>query len=563
AAIAGLFLSLVGGHPESAFHVAGVSGLWFLRELARARRRGRAFGAAIGAGVIAFALAAPALLPVLEVIPQTREARDRAAPGPHRTSNSFAEAGKSAVGAVFPDFYGRWLSPSSPSAPSFLSATVASAGGIALALAAIGLFSARREKWPLAILAAATLAIAVGIPGISDFVNRLPLFRLALNNRLASATAFLLAALAALGFEELVRSSRRAWILPLGAAALAAIALARRPALVARGVPPAPLLQSAAWFCGGLVLLWILRIALRRPAPFGAAAAALFLVFRTAETPRPSPTFRAADFYPAIPELDRIPRGEPWRIAGLGNALVPNQATLWGLEDARGYEGVNNARLVETFPLWSAAQPVWFNRVDDPNRPFLRFLNVRWLAAAPGVPTTGGRREIARGSALSLFENSAALPRAFAPRRIRFVGDPSRTVREMEANGDFADLAWIEAPGEAPREIDNGAASVRVREHGPDLVLDVDAGSPAWIVASETNWRGWRARENNARYPIRFANHAFVGFRVPAGKHRIRLEYRPASFALGLVAAAAAVAALLLAGFRGRAGAVSATGNSP
>jgi uncharacterized membrane protein YfhO len=86
---------------------------------------------------------------------------------------------------------------------------------------------------------------------------------------------------------------------------------------------------------------------------------------------------------------------------------------------------------------------------------------------------------------------------------------------------------------------------VRAREDGPDLVLDVDAAAPAWIIASETNWRGWRAREGGARYPVFFANHAFVGFRVGAGRHRVRLEYRPASFEIALVVSVAAAAALL------------------
>jgi hypothetical protein len=310
-------------------------------------------------------------------------------------------------------------------------------------------------------------------------------------------------------------------------------------------------------------VLWLLRLALRRPRSFGIAAAALFLVFRSAGTPRPTPTFRAADFYPPLPELARIPRGEPWRIAGLGNALAPNQATLYGLEDARGYEGVNNARLMETYPLWSQAQPLWFNRVDDPNRGFLKFLNVRWLAAAPGTAAPAGWREIARGRALAIFENPSALPRAFAPRRVRFVGDSSRTAAEMGSNADFADLAWIEAPGEAPREIENGSATVRVREEGPDLVLDIDAAAPAWIVASETNWKGWRAHEGNTRFPVVFANHAFVGFRVPAGKHVVRLEYRPGSFVAGIALAAAALVAAFIAGFWSRAGGASSARNSP
>jgi len=549
AAACALWLSLVGGHPESAFHVAFVAGLWFLWELTRAEKPGRAIAGAVGAGLLAFALAAPAVLPVLEALPQTAEARQRFSAAPGRTSNGAVESAKSAVGAIFPDFYGRWLSSSNPAAPSFDSATIASVGGIALALAAMGLFSGRREKWPLAILAALTLAIAAGVPGIADLVNRLPVFRLALNNRLASATAFLLAALAAIGLEELARTTlRRALLLPIVAAAAGAVALWRRPALAAHGVDPGPLVRSAAFFCGGIVLLFLGWLAARRrPAVLAPAALALFLLVRSAETPRPSPTFRAADFHPPIPELERLPRGDaPWRIAGLGDALRPNQSSLYGLEDVRGYEGINNVRLGETFPLWSTPQRLWFNRIDDPARPFLRFLNVRYVASDPSAVAPSGWREVERGPSLSIFESPGVLPRAFAPRRVRFVGDPSRTIAEMEHETDFSGVAWIEAPGERPREVENGAASVVVREDGPDLVLGVDAAAPAWIVASETNWKGWRAREGNTRFPIRFANHAFVGFRVPAGRHRIRLEYRPTSFRIGLALAAAAVLAAAL-----------------
>jgi len=77
-----IVLALLGGHPESAFHVAFVAGLYFLGELFIAGFRGRAVAAALGAGILAFALAAPAILPVLEAIPQTVEGGGRIASVP-------------------------------------------------------------------------------------------------------------------------------------------------------------------------------------------------------------------------------------------------------------------------------------------------------------------------------------------------------------------------------------------------------------------------------------------------------------------------------------------------
>lgn len=558
ASVAAIALALLGGHPESAFHGAFAAGLYFLWEWAAAGRRGKRLALAFGAAVLALALAAPAILPVLDAVPQTREGQSRMAAGV-RTSNTAGEAVRSGIGAIFPDWYGGWLTASSRFAPSFDSATAASVGGIALALAAVGLSSARREKWPLLVLAALSFAVAMGIPGIADAVNRLPVFRLALNNRLASATAFCLAALAAIGFDDLARSAaRRALLLPAAAAAAGIAVAARGSRLAARGVNPAVLFRSGGFFVAGIVALFLARLLLRRRAAhFPIAGLALFLAFRAAETPRPSPTFRSADFYPPIEELGRLPRGgDPYRVVGVGNALVPNQSSMYGLEDVRGYEAITHARLVETFPLWCVLQPIWFNRVDDPGRPFLALMNARYAIAEPAARAPAGWREVTRGASVSIFENPAALPRAFAPERVRLVANPSRTVGEMAACADFSKRAWIEGSGIAPGEIENGRAIVYTRVDGPDLMLDIDAASPAWVVVSETNWRGWRARDNNTRIPVVVADHAFVGFRVSAGRHRIRLEYRPWSFAAGVALAGAglvltAVVALRRARFSG------------
>jgi hypothetical protein len=539
ATVAALLLAFLGGHPESAFHVGFLSGLYFLGEFLFAGFRARRVAVAMAAGVLAFALAAPVMLPVVEAIPQTVEGRARLASAPV-PSHTAAESARSAAGAFFPDAYGGWLSTSSASAPSFDSATAASVGGIALALGLVGAFSARREKWILLVLAALALSVAVGFPGVANAVGRLPIFRLALNNRLASGAAFCFAALAAIGFEDLKNGGRRrALLLPLIAAGAAALVVWRGSALAGRGMDPARFYRSGAFLVAGVLAMGLLPLLLRkRPAAFSATGLAVFLLFRVAETPRLSPTFRSADFYPAIPEFARLPRGgEPYRVVGVGGALVPNQSAVYGLEDVRGYEAITHARLAETFPLWCTPQRLWFNRVDDPSRPFLSFLNARFAIAEPSATAPRGWKEVTRGPSVSIFENPAVLPRAFSPPRIRLVAGSAAVVPEMAAHSDFSRLAWIESDGERLGEVANGPATVSTREDGPDLVLDVIAEAPAWIVVSETNWKGWRAREGSTRFPVLFADQAFIGFRIPRGRHRVRLEYRPFSFMAGAILA--------------------------
>ena len=91
---------------------------------------------------------------------------------------------------------------------------------------------------------------------------------------------------------------------------------------------------------------------------------------------------------------------------------------MYGLEDVRGYEAMTLERLTETFPLWCVPQPVWFNRIDDPTKPFLSFLNVRYVIAPVGHSPPPGWNVLAEDGSLRLLENPAALPRAFVPRWI-------------------------------------------------------------------------------------------------------------------------------------------------
>ncbi len=547
-------------------HTVVASAVLFLTAVLRRFRRAgsrderlgvlRVVGSATAAGLVAVGLSAPNLFPFLEALPQTLDFQVRHNLYTKATKSlPLADVLGSAVAAVFPGLYGPvWWDPGVVHPPRFDDATGAFIGGLALGLALLGSTSRRPEARPFAILGFVAFVVALGSPGFADALAWFPLFDSAFNQRLSGVSVLCLAALSAFGLElalEDFRGRRSFFFLALGAVLLGAgLILRTRVAHTSHA-------RRFDWEIAFLVLpllLWAAAARLRhlewrfpRPSrPFLASlATALFLLPQLGTFPRLYRTFREALVYPEVEELRALPRGgEPFRTFGLGGTLLPMTSVFYGLQDPRRIPVMSNARLLETYPLFADASS-WFQRIDDANAPFLAFLNARFAIAPPDAKTPSQWAEVLRGNNCAVLFNPRALPRAFAPKRIRFSGDRARTIAEMKAQDDFEALAWLEpvaieggARAGTAYEEQNGPASVTTTAVGDNFLLDIDAAAPSWIVVSQTAWRGWNAMEGRVRYPLYFANNAFLAFKVEGGRHRIALVYCPASFPWGLACAA-------------------------
>lgn len=329
----------------------------------------------------------------------------------------------------------------------------------------LAILARRREALFFAALAVAGFLITCGIPPLPHLLHELPLFDIAINERFAFAGSFALAMLAGMGADRWPRLA---------------------PILVA-----------------------------------------VVLIERTIEDGGIYPAIDAKAFYPRLPQLAAMKHEEPFRIVGTNVTLLPNGAAMYGLEDVRGYEAMTFRRFAQTYPFWSSYTPAFFNPVHDTSKPFLSFLNVRYILDGPHV-----------------VENAKALPRAFLPRRIRFERNEN-VIHQMSLATDFADMAWIENETAPPHERINATGEVRIRRRGLEYELDASLNGDGWIVVSESAWRGWRAYIDGRRVQTHFANHAFLGLFVPAGQHRVRLVYLPESFVRGRAISLATLAILL------------------
>ncbi len=147
---------------------------------------------------------------------------------------------------------------------------------------------------------------------------------------------------------------------------------------------------------------------------------------------------------------------------------------------------------------------------------------------------------LAESDGLRLLENPRALPRAFVPRRVRAEPDPARRLALLGSIRDFSEQGVVEESGGAGDWTDNGTASLRIVAYGAQrLELDVDAAADTLVATSIPAWRGWKASSGSRGLATVGYNHAFVGVRVPRGRHRVVLRFAPDSVRYGLGISAA------------------------
>jgi hypothetical protein len=561
--VVALVLIVLGGHPETLLQIVTGAGVYFLFELAWAVREGRLgwrrpLGRALLAGALSLGLSAAQLLPFLEALPHTAEHSFR--------SSYFAHLKKS---LPLPGSLRRMATSAVPYAygvsgfgrgPAEIVEPAAYAGAVLLPFAILGLASRRRERWPLLVNGLFGLALFARLPGVTDALDSLPLFDIGINDRLIVLTAFAVSGLAALGVERLrAPGGTRLFLFAAGgsAAALASLFLLLRPSMAAAGLP--------ASYVGGRFALQMVPLlaalaavaflARRRAGLAVAVCLVLLLAQRGLEAGTLYPTLPGDSLHPRLPAFDHIPPNVPWRFMALGYRFLPNASTFYELEDVRGYEAMTLKRFFDTYPLWCQHQAVWFNRVDDATRPFLSFLNVRWVLAARGGKIPPGWKLVHEDGGGLLLESSRVLPRAFAPKEVWREPDPQREIAVLRQIADYGERGVASAaPGGGPARtwLPNGRATVRIARYGAqEMAMDVDAAAAALVATSTVAWPGWRLTLDGRPAPTISYNHAFVGFVVPPGRHRAVLTYLPRSVVWGVGVSLASLAlGLFLLAFR-------------
>jgi hypothetical protein len=594
------FLVLTSGHIDVAGQVllgAGIYAIWCLWDAHPGGWFHRKFWAAsmtlmLGWG-LGFLLAAPHLLPLLEYAQTGSRMVHRSEGTEERPPVGLAALPQ----VVLPDIYGTtekgssFISPPTERNP-LESTTAAYTGVFATLLVAPLAWCNRRHRainlfW--IFLAFFGLSWCLDVPVFVDLL-RLPGLNMMSHNRLVFLTSFAILALTATGLETLWHGPiQRRWWFWLPAILLAALCgwCAYRSVVWPEPITTQPefdafyqkrwgiiqittdVAQIQAWFTrhytimavlcglgfGGWLFLWFQKAGRFRWLP----VLVIFLMgdllwFDYGRSTQCDPAL----YYPRVPVLADVAKSIPGRVICI-HCLQASFAMTQGLNDIRGYDSIDSARLLDLLktatesdgavPSYAASQfLVPKGGIIPPDiirfQPVLDLLDVRYVIFR-GAPPPRVHPPF-QGDDYWVLINSNALPRAFVPKSVTTTTNDGEELEAL-ASPQFnpADVAYVESPVELPA-LCRGTAEI-TNEIPTHIMVSVHMETPGLVVLAD-NWdRGWHAYWNGRPMPVLRANYAVRGVVVPAGNGTLEFIYKPASLILGLWLAGLAM--IVLAGW--------------
>jgi len=135
---------------------------------------------------------------------------------------------------------------------------------------------------------------------------------------------------------------------------------------------------------------------------------------------------------------------------------------------------------------------------------------------------------LASGAGVYVYENKLAIPRFY--RAASIAVDDTGDLDWMNERMNFLNVTHVFCPDFTCPDIGEHATIDSLKpeliENGHFVILTHYSES-VLIVVSETNVSGWIASVDNDDVPLARVNGLYLGVFVPAGDHRIELEYRP------------------------------------
>lgn len=521
-AAAAMGLAILGSHPQHALHLFLMLAAW---AAVRARKPAARPALVFVVGSVGAGLAA--ILTRLETIAEGYRNPAEAfrqiyeAPGPVLLSLGTTVAGKACFGE-----------------PALVGYEFYAFFGVALAAAAaLGLRKA--DAWARFVGIAGGVALLFAfVPPLAGLLRHVPLLNASTPSRWIFCAGLCAVILGARGLDAWIE--RPDW-LRWGACGTAGLLLA-----ACAVVPSRPMFETALGAAVVAAAAWFRR----REAALAALLFELLPVFwffnphresePLRETPEPvrnlQPGFRGTGAL-----FRRMSTHEMLAASDLfvGNNVLAHA----GLESPAGFEAIVSDRMVRYANLAGGfvrpeGRGLIYAEFDSP---LLDTAGVRYLFLPFAMEPPRRWRRIGEWGELRLYENPAAMPRAWLATGWKGAPDVDT------ASGLVATADVIEGAGDSPPA--GRAAGVVWQERSPDRHrLTVEAPAKSWLIVADAYDSGWVAEVDGQPAEIRPANVAFRAVELAPGPHTVTFRFRPDSVRKGLAGSAAFLVLLLALG---------------
>jgi len=147
-----------------------------------------------------------------------------------------------------------------------------------------------------------------------------------------------------------------------------------------------------------------------------------------------------------------------------------------------------------------------------------------------------------------VYENQHALPRAWIVQRVLRL--PPAAIRKAIRTSSLPDgqaydpatTALIERPVHLDQEAGDFHAAVHlIRLSDTEVELSTESTANAFLVVSDIYYKGWRVFLDDRPVEVYLADYVLRGLELPAGRHSVRFEFRPASYRLGTAVSCASL----------------------
>jgi uncharacterized membrane protein YfhO len=583
----GMALSVLGGHPETTFHIGVVSALYFLARLLscgtpliQKLRSLLGFVWALALGVL---LSSIQLIPFVDFLLQSATL---ASGGRSMSKESLFFSSEwlynflTVVTLLYPNFFG---SPADqnymwrfPIRQNYNEQSIYF-GLIPLALAIGGLLSSKSRASTtksviIAALAVFCLAVAWRLPGF-EVVNHLPIFSISLNQRLKMPFAFLGAVLAGLGLDSLKKHVTSTSIESRSGVYAAGLVLSSIPSILALVVfakiiiVPMALIpalnrptvhhvlfevfssHNAKTFIPVVTVLFVVAAYLllyryrSKPMLFEWALIMIILAELLGLAWGYNPTIEEAEVFPpnnVINILQQEP--QPFRIISHG-MFTPNYGVVYRIANVVGYD-------LPVFPAVSDLYRSQGGKGADHHQiwseawPLVDWMNIKYIITSEEL-TSDKFTLLYERPQVRLYKNNKALPRAYMVYQFDVVEDDQLTLKRLtEGTFDFEHRAILSSTL-SQRETEQIRASSANNELKPSVdfvtygndqvILHVNTRTSGILVTSDLKAPGWRATIDGIEAKMYRANYAFRAVFVPEGDHLVTFFYQPMSFQVGRI----------------------------